>query len=356
MTRKTSLFRKYTIIIPLLSFLIQEIAIAQESSPSRIEYANLGDFRLENGSVIRNCKLAYQVYGKPNRKYSNVILFPTWFLGTTNDLVGGVPGQLIDTVHYYLILVDALGDGLSSSPSNSVEQPRLAFPRFTIEDMVESEYVLLTQYLHINHLCAIAGISMGGMQAFQWGVSHPDFMDKIIPIVGSPQLNSSDLLLWNGELQAIQRDTAYHHGDYEGVPPIPSVSIMHQLAMHSPAYIPASVPRDSFESWLMRISSTVSFDWNNRVRQLQAMISNDIAKTTNGSLKEASKKIHAKLLVIVSKQDHMVNPLPAIRLAKYKNAQLIALDNNCGHTAFDCEHDKIQQAIRVFLSGTAVRH
>jgi len=356
MINKPPLFRKAAIIILLLSFFIQEFSIAQESSSSRIQYANLGDFKLENGSVIRNCKLAYQAYGKLNSKKSNAILFPTWFLGTTNDLVDGVPGQLIDTIHYYLILVDALGDGLSSSPSNSAEQPRLAFPKFTIRDMVESEYAMLTGSLNIHHLYAVAGISMGGMQAFQWAVSHNDFVDKIIPIVGSPQLNSPDLLLWNGELEAIQRDTAYHQGNYEGMPPIPSVSMMHQYAMHSPSYLALHISRDSFDHWLIRTANTVSFDWNNRVRQLQAMISQDIAKETNGSLREAAKTIRVKMLVIVSRQDHMVNPLPAINLAKYKGAELIEMDSNCGHTALDCENEKVQHAIAVFLAGSTVKH
>ncbi|MEJ0079771.1 MAG: hypothetical protein WDM78_02130 [Puia sp.] len=77
---------------------------------------------------------------------------------------------------------------------------------------------------------------MGGMQSFQWAVSYPDFTDKIIPISGSPQLNAPDLLLWNGELDGIQNDTAYHDGNYTGHPPMPSVTILHEFAVHTPAW------------------------------------------------------------------------------------------------------------------------
>ena len=314
------------------------------------QYASLGNFKLENGSTIYDCRIAYKTHGKLNEKKSNAILFPTWFTGTTKDLEHIVPGILVDTNEYFLILADALGDGISSSPSNSVRQHGLLFPEFSIKDMVESEYAMLIKHFNIQHLYAVSGISMGGMQAFQWAVSHADFVDKIIPIVGTPQVNATDLLLWSGELQAIERDSAYHHGKYKGLPPIPTVSIIHQLALRTPGYLPLNLSRDSFDTWLLRISTSEHFDWNNRIRQLQAMMSMDIAKGMNGSLEEAAKKISAKMLIIVAKQDHMVNPIPASKLAGIIHASLIELEGDCGHTAPGCEMDKMQPAIAAFLN------
>jgi homoserine O-acetyltransferase len=341
------LFCQLLIGITLLSSVTN--SFAQSKTIRTQQFALLGDFKLENGSTIYDCRIGYRTFGKLNENKSNAILFPSWFTGTTDDLANFVAGTLIDTNAYYLILVDALGDGISSSPSNSKRQPRLSFPKFSIRDMVETEYVMVTKHFKMQHLFAVAGISMGGMQAFQWSVSHPDFAGKILPIVGSPQLDAADLLLWNGQMQAIQRDTAYHNGKYKGLPPIPAASMMHQLALHSPTSLATDVPRDSFDTWLLRISTTESFDWNNRIRQLQAMIGNDIARGMNGSLEEAAKKITAKMLVITAKQDHMVNPLPAAKLARIANATLVELESDCGHTAPGCELEKTQQAIKNFL-------
>jgi homoserine O-acetyltransferase len=198
------------------------------------QLCTLGDFTLKSGEKIYDCKIGFRTYGKLDPAKSNIILFPTWFTGKSADLEEMVPGKLIDTSVYYLILADALGNGVSSSPSNSSKQPRLQFPKFSMRDMVESQYQMLTKNMNIQHLYAIAGISMGGQQSFQWAVSYPDFTDKIIPIVGSPQNTSYDLLLWRGLLQTLERDTAYRNGNYTGHPQISDEAVMWNLVVSTP--------------------------------------------------------------------------------------------------------------------------
>src|SRR5919205_342846 len=182
-------------------------------------FADLGDFRLESGEVIKGCRVGYRTFGAMNADRSNVVLFPTWASGTTEQLASNFgPGRLLDTSKFYVVAVDALGNGVSSSPSNSTAQPRMKFPRFTVRDMVETQHQLLTKVLGIKHVRAVVGISMGGMQTFQWVVAYPDFMDRAVPIVGSPRLAPYDLLLWQAQIDAIMNDPAWRGGEYTEEP------------------------------------------------------------------------------------------------------------------------------------------
>ena len=113
-------------------------------------FAEIGDLELESGQVLENCKIGFRTFGTMNADKSNLIIYPTWFGGTTSDLVNLIgPGKLVDDTKYYVIAIDALGNGVSTSPSNSETQGGKKFPDITIVDMVNSQYKLLTKYLEI---------------------------------------------------------------------------------------------------------------------------------------------------------------------------------------------------------------
>src|ERR1700722_2280080 len=80
-------------------------------------FAELGDFKLRSGQSIHACKLGYRTLGRLNAAKSNAVLLPTWFTGQSADVLAAVSGKdpLFDRSPYFLILVDALGDGVSCS-------------------------------------------------------------------------------------------------------------------------------------------------------------------------------------------------------------------------------------------------
>ncbi len=320
-----------------------------------LHFASLGDCRLESGQVIRNCRLGYRTVGKLNAAKSNAILWPTWFMGTTKDLLSFAgPGKLLNTSQYYVIFVDALGDGISSSPSNSTLQPRMSFPKFTIRDMVNAEHDLLVRELHITHVLAVMGVSMGGMQTFQWIVSYPTFMKEAVPIVGSPRLTSYDLLLWTAELHAIEEDPAWNHGNYTSQPKagMDTAADIHTLALTTPQYRVEHTAPAQFPEFLKKSEEDTrrTHDANDWIRQLQAMIADDVSAPYGHSLQRAAARVRAQVLVIPSLQDHMVDPIPALNFARLIHARVFKLTSDCGHLAFSCELAGYTPVVQAFLA------
>ncbi len=170
---------------PSMSAVLATALAAQ--TPARI--ADLRQCALASGAKIENCRIGYRTFGQKNALGTNVILIPTWLSGKSSDWVGFLGlGQIIDTTRYHVIVADALGNGVSSSPSLT----RGFFPQITIGDMVETHYRLAREVLGINHLRAVVGVSMGGIQVFEWAAAHPDFVDRFVSIVGSPEVARHD--------------------------------------------------------------------------------------------------------------------------------------------------------------------
>lgn len=316
---------------------------AQQQAQERVQkFADFGNFELENGSVILDFHVGYRTLGRLNADKSNAILWLTWLGGTSQDLLEFIgPGKVLDSSKYFVVLVDAIGDGVSTSPSNSQTQPLMKFPTFSIRDMVEAEHRLLTDVLHLSHLYAVMGISMGGMQTFCWALTYPNFMDVAIPIFGSPQSTSFDKLLWTTEIDAIESDPAWNHGN-PSKPLTRGIALAEQIdAMNltSPAYRVAHTGAKAFDSFLSEIKRDARADGgtaSNQIRQRQAIISLDLPRDLGATLVQAAKNVHAKLLIIISPQDHMVNPAPAIEFAAAAGAPVISLNSSCGHRSLSC--------------------
>lgn len=332
--------------LSLILFMLS-VGILQAQSVQR--YAELGNFKLENGQVIRDCKIGYRTCGNLNADKSNAILFPTWFLGNTAGLAGLVgPGNMADSTKYFVICVDALGDGVSSSPSNSKLQPEAEFPKFNIRDMVNSEYEFVTRVLHLKHLFCVIGGSMGGMQTFQWIVSYPNFMDRAIPWVGSPKLTFYDLLLWNTELQIINSDLKANVPVNEIIKSLADIT---ELNIRTPDYYVTHMKPEDFDKDMAEYQKSMAhmfdiYDWRS---QLEAMIANNVSAPYNDNMEEAASRVKSKVLVIVNLQDHMVNPHPAMEFAKLIGATTLILNNDCGHLGPSCEAARVDKAINEFL-------
>ncbi|HSV47379.1 MAG TPA: alpha/beta fold hydrolase, partial [Ramlibacter sp.] len=166
----------------------------------------LGAFKLQSGLETHGLHLRYELHGHLNADRSNAILFPTWFAGRhgMNRWIIG-RGRALDTDRYCIIVVNALGNGESSSPSND-PQLRVAGggpAQISLLDNVRAQ-ARLVRSLGVDRLHAVVGRSMGAQQALQWGCLYPRRVERIFAFCGVPRTTAHNRLLLQAMAQVLQ--------------------------------------------------------------------------------------------------------------------------------------------------------
>jgi len=336
--------------------LLASAARAQNgASDGAQQIAELGSCALASGRVIEDCRVGYRTFGRLDAAKDNVVIMPTWLNGRSEDLVplfGDGPGgkRLVDTSKFYGIAFDAFGDGMSSSPSNSKKQPGPDFPVFTMEDMARAQHRVLTEKLGIGHIHAAVGLSMGAHQVFAWAALYPGFLDLAVPIVGSPQATSFDLLSKEIVIEAIESDPEYKGGHYTAEPPLKLANAIGAQMVAAPQYRNSQWPRDSFAEELKKIEAPQRQDANDRVWQAKAILLHDVLH--GGTIAEAAKaSARVRFLVIVAAEDRMVTPQPALEWAKAVGAETYVSPGTCAHLILDCDAEAVTGRVMRFLEN-----
>ena len=172
----------------------------------RLHYTTLGTPRRDAQGVVRNAVMILHGTGGTGRAF----LSPTY----AGELFG--PGKLLDTARYYVVLPDGIGHGGSSKPSDGMHAK---FPRYTYDDMVRAQQILLTQGLKVNHLRLIMGTSMGCMHAWVWGYTYPDFADGLVALACAPSaIVGRNRMMRKMILDDIRNDPDYKGGEYTQQP------------------------------------------------------------------------------------------------------------------------------------------
>ena len=187
----------------------------------------LRDFKFADGEVLPELRIHYRTLGQPRRDASGVvrnavlIIHGTGGTGTqfltpifANELFGS--GQPLDTTHYYVILPDGIGHGLSSRPSEGLHAK---FPHYNYDDMVDAQHRLLVEKLGVAHLRLVMGTSMGGMQSWVWAERFPDFIDGAVPLASAPtQIAGRNRMFRRMAMDDIRDDPDWKGGEYTSQP------------------------------------------------------------------------------------------------------------------------------------------
>lgn len=363
----------------------------------RTELANLpGPFTLESGAVLPELTIAYETYGRLNKEKTNAILIchalsgdahaagfhdgdkkPGWW-----DAVIG-PGKAFDTDRYFVICSNVTGGCKGSTGPSSVNPETnkpyaAAFPVITLRDMVAAQKLLL-EHLGITVLYAVAGGSMGGMQALQWTVSYPDMMKKAIVIAATGYSTPQQIAFNEVGRKAIISDPDWNGGNYYGkkLPAhglalarmVGHITYLSDESMHA-KFGRSLQGKDqvgfdfstefAVESYLHHQGDTFTrrFDANSYLYITKAIDYFDLTK--DGSLATGLAPAKASFLVISVSSDWLYPPyqseeIVAALSANERDVQYSEIRSNYGHDAFLLESGQLSYLITRFLSHTVVR-
>ena len=326
------------------------------------ELFSLGDFVLEEGYTLRDCRLAYATFGELNEAKDNAILVTTWYSGThqiMRDVYIG-PGRALNPEEYFIVAINQIGNGLSSSPHNTDGTHAMAgFPRVRIGDDVRAQERLLRELFGIERLELVVGGSMGAQQTYEWAVRFPEkVIKRAAPIAGTARNTPHDFIYTQALVETITSDPAFEGGWYEG-----SSGLRSALARHARIW---SVMGFSTEFWKQERWRPLGFasaddfqvgfvdayfapmDPNDLLCMAWKWQRGDVSRHTEGDLAAALGRISAKTFVMPIDEDMFFPPRDCAAEQKLiPNSELRVIESTGGHLGlFGFEESFIPQIDR----------
>jgi homoserine O-acetyltransferase/O-succinyltransferase len=366
------------------------------------QVCELDHLELQCGTTLSQVRLGYETYGTLSRKKDNAILITHYFSGTSHaagryseaeeipgywDTVIG-PGKPFDTTRYFVVSSDTLCNINVKDPRVTTTGPAsvnprtgrpygMSFPIVTIRDFVNAQHALLRS-LGVQRLHAVAGPSMGGFQALEWAIAHPEMVARAIIVVSAGELHPWVIVMPGRVAEmAIRLDPHWQNGDYYGkAEPLDGLTlaftVLTMLAKSQPwadrtiGRALADPGRNPLETWAARFLIETEIEKVARDRAavtdansyLYLARANALYRAGMGwdSLQEALERICAKVLLVPCASDAFLPPyqsqelLAALRRAGV-NARLFRLESDGGHLAGVLEIHKASAVLREFLEG-----
>ena len=277
---------------------------------------SIGSLDLEAGGQIPDCRLAVATFGELNEAKDNAILITTWYSGTHQvfaDLYIGAEHAL-NPEKYFIVVIDQIGNGLSSSPHNTAGPHAMArFPHVRIGDDVRAQEQLLRERFGIEELQLVTGGSMGAQQTYEWAVRFPQKVKRAAPIAGTAKNTPHDFIRTEALKEAITSDPAFRGGWYES-----SSDVRAGLARHARIW---SVMGFSTEFWKREQWRALGFasaddfqvgfvdayfepmDPNDLLCMAWKWQRGDVSRHTDGDLAAALGRIKARTFVMPIDED-----------------------------------------------------
>ncbi|WP_206607777.1 alpha/beta fold hydrolase [Ferruginivarius sediminum] len=303
------------------------------------------DFELQSGDRLHEARLAYKTYGKLNRNRDNLILFPTYYTGriTSNEPYFG-EGRTLDPRDFCIVVPCLIGNGDSSSPSNALgAQAGASFPNVTVHDNVRLQRDLLEKVFGVEKIALVIGWSMGGCQAYEWAVQHPDMVERVLPFCATAKCSAHNFVFLEGVKAALTADRTWNRGAYLE-PPVNGLKAFGRVYAgwaYSQAFFRDETYRqlghDSIEDLLAAWERDhLEWDANDLLCKLWTWQHADVSANARfqGDFRLAMQSIQAKSLVMPSSSDlYFTNEDSRYEAALIPGAEFRPFESTWGHCA-----------------------
>jgi homoserine O-acetyltransferase len=338
----------------LLAFTLA-LCIAAGASAEPLSFL-IYDFEFENGSVLPELRIAYETHGKLNAGRDNAVLLLPGTTGNRHafDSVIG-PGKTFDTEKNFVITVDTIGGGDSSSPKDELGQD---FPRYTIRDMMAAQHALVTRGLDLATLRAVGGRSMGAFVSLEWGIHHPEMVRSLILLVPSPKADANFQLTIDLMTSVIALDPEWQGGRYTHNPVegLRLAGMLYYPWLVSASYIDRIPAKQLAKEIEESARSFGGWDANSLVLRYAASRAHDVSAPFGGDMAAALAQIVAPTLILSSATDRLLGVAGARRIRDgVKQAVYVEIPSDLGHRAAHPaagtpEAELIDRQIRMFLA------
>jgi homoserine O-acetyltransferase len=354
--------------------------------------ATFDALELDCGTTLTEVDCAYETWGQLNADRSNAILVTHAFSGDAHaggeggwwsNMIG--PGKGFDTDRYFVICANVLGGCRGTTGPGSMNPATgcpwgMSFPVVTIGDMVRLQKKLI-DHLGIARLLAVAGGSMGGMQALEWAVAYPDSVRATLPIATTARHSAQQIAFNEVGRQAIMADPDWNGGAYQrfNTRPLKGLAVA-RMAAHI-TYLSETALQTKFgrrlqdrehvsfgfgpdfqiESYLHHQGMTFvdRFDANSYLYITRAMDYFDLAADYGGSLAEAFRSAKTRFCIISFTSDWLFPTIENKRIAHALNAvaanvSFVEIESDHGHDAFLLDEPEMFATVRGFLNSAAM--
>jgi homoserine O-acetyltransferase len=341
--------------------------LSSSVNDDKIEYHLLvqSRFPLESNVVFDEIEIAFQTWGKLNEAATNVVWVCHALTGNhrVQEWWDGLFGEnkLFDPSKYFIVCVNTLGSAYGTTSAHSARIPEKYqgndFPVITNKDTV-GVFEFVRQYLGLARIEILIGASLGGQQAMEWGLNHPEIINKLILIATNAVHSPFGIAFNEAQRLAIEADVTFLSKDLEGgrkgLVAARAIGMLSYRTYQGYTMTQKETDHNRFDAF--KAASYQRYQGEKLCKRFNAHAYWTLTKSMDshnifrGEQENRCQKYRAPVLVIGIDSDYLFPIHEQRYLADlFPNARLKVIHSDFGHDGFLVDYNQLHEYIDEFI-------